>query len=401
MMAWREFSKEEQLRTRSAGKRAMPSYATSVLRQALRRADLDWPEKIMQTYMVHCEDYEDVDELQHAVVEAKKASKAIAKRREREAAEAAAAAQQYQQSQPQDIIPTTEVVAESSSSGKRKRDDEVNGAAIKRTKGDGSPVEEPQVQPQSVSAPSLAKRDRENATVIVKNLPPTVTETRVRQFFRDCGKINTLKLLPDDNGRSTSATIEFEEKEDVVTAQTREGRELDGYEIRIQVGSGTTLYVTNFPPTADEAYIRNLFSQVRTSILCFPVVPMLTVSQYGEIIDVRFPSLKYKTHRRFCYVQFRTSDQAHAATEKDGSKVETGLTLLAKISDPTAKKDREGAMYEGREIFMLNVHFKATEDEIRDLFSKFGTVERVRLPQKAAGQSKGIAYVVFSSKVSS
>ena len=32
--------------------------------------------------------------------------------------------------------------------------------------------------------------------------------------------------------------------------------------IEIQIGSGTTLYTCNFPPAADEAWIRDKFSQV-------------------------------------------------------------------------------------------------------------------------------------------
>lgn len=36
----------------------------------------------------------------------------------------------------------------------------------------------------------------------------------------------------------------------------------DGQSIEVQVGSGSTLFVTNFPPTADDAYIRDMFQKV-------------------------------------------------------------------------------------------------------------------------------------------
>lgn len=36
----------------------------------------------------------------------------------------------------------------------------------------------------------------------------------------------------------------------------------DGNQIEVQVGTGSTLYITNFPPIADEAYIRDLFDKV-------------------------------------------------------------------------------------------------------------------------------------------
>jgi len=75
--------------------------------------------------------------------------------------------------------------------------------------------------------------------------------------------------------------------------------------------------------------------------------------QYGEILEVRLPSLINNAHRRFCYVQFATSAQAIKATELDGLELEDGVEkfqLKAKISDPNQKETRQGAMYEGRQV---------------------------------------------------
>lgn len=117
-------------------------------------------------------------------------------------------------------------------------------------------------------------------------------------------------------------------------------------------------------------------------------------------MDIRFPSLKYNTHRRFCYVQFRDPGQAYSATQLDGHTVGTDLQLVAKISDPTHKQDRRGPMYEGREIHVSNIDWKANENDLQELFSQYGTVETVRIPRKVDGGSRGFGYVVFSSKVS-
>ena len=39
-------------------------------------------------------------------------------------------------------------------------------------------------------------------------------------------------------------------------------KDFDGNEIQVHPGSEATLFVTNFPPIADEDYIRRLFSPV-------------------------------------------------------------------------------------------------------------------------------------------
>ena len=69
--------------------------------------------------------------------------------------------------------------------------------------------------------------------------------------------------MPEVDGRSATASIEFDSKEDVLAAQTKDMKILDGRAIEVQIGSGSTLYVCNFPPVADEAWIRKKFQRVR------------------------------------------------------------------------------------------------------------------------------------------
>lgn len=117
------------------------------------------------------------------------------------------------------------------------------------------------------------------------------------------------------------------------------------------------------------------------------------------MLDVRFPSLKFRTDRRFCYVQFASSSAAHQATELDGTTTENGHKLVVKISNPAKKEARGGAMQEGREIFCKNLDFRVKDNEIRDVFSKFGTVENLAIPTNVDGRRKGFFFVTFSSKV--
>lgn len=58
------------------------------------------------------------------------------------------------------------------------------------------------------------------------------------------------------------AMIEFETKDDALGALTRDQKSFNGNTIEVQLDAGSTLFVTNFPPTADEAYIRDRFSKV-------------------------------------------------------------------------------------------------------------------------------------------
>lgn len=110
--------------------------------------------------------------------------------------------------------------------------------------------------------------------------------------------------------------------------------------------------------------------------------------------------MKYDTHRRFCYIEFKTPREARAATLVDGELEEGELKLLAKISDPAKKQNRHGALEEGREVFLLNLSWTANEDDVKQTFSRFGEIDSVRIPKKPNGSSKGIGFVVFHDKVS-
>lgn len=164
-----------------------PMEATKVLHRAMKRPTLDWPEKIMEVYQYHCEDHESVEELQSAVVNLWKTKILVKRRREREnKAYELAQLQVLQQQQPH-TQPDTLASHINLDTGKRKREDEIEAH--------GQPIGK-KVRPDDhtakrlsatipLSAPSKIKRDRENATVIVKNLPLEITETRIRQYFRD------------------------------------------------------------------------------------------------------------------------------------------------------------------------------------------------------------------------
>ncbi|KAL9000552.1 MAG: hypothetical protein Q9169_000845 [Polycauliona sp. 2 TL-2023] len=382
MRVWREGFYSENVT--SAPSSPKPREATKVLRKALERLDLDWPERMIQEIREHCRFYEDAVELQSVCVQIWKLNRILRKRREKEAMEAWEAAQAHPTHHAQTLNP--EISTESTVSvatAKRKRENEANGvheeAARKKIHGNDE-EDSTTVAETTPLVPSKLRRDRENATIVVRNLPHNATQTRVRQFFRDCGSINNLLFHVDQVAETSTATIEFQSRDEALAAETKDKKAFDGQEIEVRLGSGSTVFTTNFPPEADEKWIKEKFEA------------------FGEIVDVRFPSLKYDTHRRFCYVQFETTDQAQKATELHGQAVGGKLKLVAKMSDPSQRHDRVGALEEGREVHVVNLHWDVTEKELASTFSRYGKIEKTRIPTDLSGKSKGFAFVTFKSK---
>lgn len=74
-------------------------------------------------------------------------------------------------------------------------------------------------------------------------------------------------MLRRDEKKSEVAVIEFGTKEDALAALTRDQKRFNNTDniIDVKVGSQTTLWITNYPATADEDYLRNLFKKVSAS----------------------------------------------------------------------------------------------------------------------------------------
>jgi len=379
MVFWSQHATRNE---RNAGQPLLtPTLATAVLEQGMKRLQtIDFPEQLIEMYMNHCEQHETVARVRSAAIERRRAERAVSIRRDKERAAVAAATASQQ------VTPEGQVTE---GSGKRKREDGDEAAAMKKSKR----IDIPEAQGALVDgqrrvtseAPSEAnsagpKRNREHTTVIVRRLPASATQTRIRQFFTDAGTVRNLVLKEEHD--SLMAVVEFESSEEADYALSKEAKGFDGCNISIERGEGTTLYVANYPAHADEAYLRKLYEP------------------FGDIIGIRFPSLKFDTHRRFCYVQYAKAEHAMAATQLDNTDVE-GLKLISKISNPTAKKPRDGATSEGREVYIWHLNFSIKQREIEETFSKFGKIARTKLPTiKSTGNNRGYCYVVYESKES-
>ncbi|KAF2114385.1 hypothetical protein BDV96DRAFT_494415 [Lophiotrema nucula] len=348
-----------------------PTLATLVLEQGIKRlTTLDFPEPLVEMYVNHCEQHESVLKVRSAIIERRRAERIISHRRQAE----------YEQAQQAEPV----AAQEASSSGKRKLDavTEEDRVAKKNKQTDDvpAPVRGVSEAPSETHSVQL-KRDRENSSIIVRNLPKDTTQMRVRQFFSDAGEVRSVTLKQDGvSDLTTTATVEFSSPEEAEYSRVKEAKSFDGVDIQITRAGNTTLYVTNYPPQADDAYIRNLFSP------------------FGKILELRFPSLKFDTHRRFCYVQFSNPDEARAATKLDNTEVDGGLKLIAKISDPNAKQKRQGATAEGREVYLWRLAFTIKRKELQEIFSKFGKIQHIKLPTIPNGRNKGFGYITYERK---
>lgn len=371
MRRWRMFASksrdDESLATGS-----IPHLATAVLKSALDQEHLDYPEPIIEMLLSHCEDYEDADEMQACLLKTRRVEQTVSARRQVEALQQA---QMIAASKPSNA--TEDDTSARPPLAKRKREsDDSDETLLEISK--KSKVEDDPMHTVEETRDQEVKRDREHATILVENLPDHLEQSKIRQYFSNCGTIKSMKVLEN----KTSAIIEFEDAETAQYALSRDGQEFEDAILSVVLDTGSTVFLTNYAPETSETDVRNL------------------LEPFGQILNVRFPSLQGNKRRRFCYVQFKLPTEAQNAVENLDGKDVKGLALICKISNPAVKKSRqEISVNDGSTIFIGSLNFKMTEEELRTEFQQHGEIQLIRMPlhESMKNRNKGIAFVTYAN----
>lgn len=227
-------------------------------------------------------------------------------------------------------------------------------------------------------------RNRELATVLVCNLPKSYNQTKVRKYFQECGSIAQIDVCDSINKEYRLARVEFTKYHEALSALTKTFKKIGNNEITVTLLENSTLWITNFPPRFTQYDIKELFLRMNVVAL-----------------SVRLPSLRFNANRRFAYVDVSSHEEAEIAIQQlDGKEIEDHR-LVIKASNPLEKSKRTdcGAL-ERREVLVRHLDLnKVTEDSLRALFSKFGSIESIKIPNTQGSRpDDGYGFVVFEEK---
>ncbi|GLB38245.1 putative RNA recognition motif containing protein [Lyophyllum shimeji] len=333
--------------------------------------NIDWPEAIWEAWIAFEHLHGSVEELETCLDKVEKAQYQVNTRRAKEAEKASFEAMQIAMETQASTVPVSETPVPNVDVPM-----EVDVPHERGTKrgAEEEPTEVHKKARIEQKQPSL-KRDRENCTVFVGELPIGVTEDELAQLFKDCGIVREVKVTQLPN--ALVATVEFFERDCIPAALTKDKKRIRDHEIAVHLAWKSTLYVTNFPETTDDAAIRGLFGD------------------YGTIFDVRWPSKKFKTTRRFCYVQFTSPTAAESALELHGRELEPNQPMNVLISNPGRKKERTDQDANEREVYVAGLSKFTAEADLNKLFETYGTIKEIRMAIDEKGHSKGFAFVEF------
>ncbi|KAF9013425.1 hypothetical protein BDQ17DRAFT_1386973 [Cyathus striatus] len=343
---------------------------------------IDWPEAIWEAWISFEHLHGSVEQIQTCLDKVEKAQTQLNLKRAKDAEKAAYQAMQMAAEVQANVLVTEAPISSALVPGlEASMDVDINLQAPasergkKRSIGDELSTTETHKRARVDQKPPPLKRDRENTTIFVADLPGSATEDDLESLFKDCGKIREVKITHLPN--TVVATVEFFDRDDIPVALTKDKKRIRDQEISVHMAWKSTLYVTNFPESSDDTFMRNLFGK------------------YGTIFETRWPSKKFKSTRRFCYVQFTSTDSAQRALELHGRELEPKVTLNVYVSDPERRKERTDRDANEREVYVAGLSKFTTKEDLEKVFTTYGKLKEVRMATDEAGHSKGYAFVEF------
>ncbi|CAF3557299.1 unnamed protein product [Adineta steineri] len=147
-----------------------------------------------------------------------------------------------------------------------------------------------------------------------------------------------------------------------------------------------TVFVANLSYEADEEALRQALSPA------------------GPIKDVRIVKHEWSGKSKgFGYVDFQTSEGYRQALKLDNTPI-NGRPMYVNpydanksASNDLTKKFKYATSLEQNKLFLSNLPFSATKEQIENLFKEKGyTVKDIRLVTQKSGKPKGLAYVEFN-----
>ncbi|RKP38577.1 hypothetical protein BJ085DRAFT_19348, partial [Dimargaris cristalligena] len=277
---------------------------------------------------------------------------------------------------------------------------------------------------------SLAKKERSETVILVKNIPHSTTEEELRDIFGKHGNLGRILLPP----ARTIAVVEFLEASEARSAfrflayrrfkdsviyleKAPVGLFKDKYNAKVhkkqKAASATAASATDSsrldsdPVQGVTLFIKNLSFLTQDADfqeLCGSI-PGLRSAVIRMKPDPKHPGSQLSMG--FGFAEYQTPQLAQRAIQALQGRVLDGHALEVKLtnhvtgdqsSSRRAKRAAAESATQGQgstKLVIRNVAFEATKKELRELLSNYGQLKSIRLPSKMDGSHRGFAFAEF------
>ncbi|KAL4492119.1 hypothetical protein ABPG73_003067 [Tetrahymena malaccensis] len=286
--------------------------------------------------------------------------------------------------------------------------------------------------------------DEESKIIFVGNLSYNTDEETIWSFFMSCGDIVDIRISKYNGKSKGFCHVEFKDRSGVENALKRQGEQIDGRSIHINVAAKRSNW-KDFNTDLEQYDSQQMYIQpmneklnlntVRTGDEDFKIIFVGNLSfrtdeetiwnffmSCGDIVDVRISRYNGKS-KGFCHVEFKDRSGVENALKRQGQQIDgrfININIAAKRSNwkdfntdlesnnseqmciqPMNEKLNLNTVRIGDEdskiIFVGNLSFKTDEEAIQNFFTQCGDIVDVRI-SRYNGKSKGFCHVEFRDR---
>lgn len=123
-------------------------------------------------------------------------------------------------------------------------------------------------------------------------------------------------------------------------------------------------------------------------------------SEYGEIKEVLIPKPKNGEKPSAAFIEYASPSQAQAAAKKANGRMFSGKKLRVDLVAKNNVNEQVSQLPEdARVLFIKNLAFNVTENDIRKNFARCGKIVAIKLPKfKDSDKPKGTAFIEFETR---
>jgi polyadenylate-binding protein len=255
-----------------------------------------------------------------------------------------------------------------------------------------------------------SRRRQGKGNIYIANLHESIGNKDLYDAFSQFGTISSSKVVLDDKTGNSSGYgyVHFEKEEDAQKAiELVNGKDIRGKvvyaaffvprneRLKARENSWTNVYFRNAPSSFGESETINLFAP------------------FGEITSTFIKQKEFSNEiKTFGFVNFKTHEDAVAACrELNGTVIDNNEFYCARAQ---SKSEREQllrkekdlrrrdmySLYHGRNLYVKHIDDNMSEEELRTIFSEFGSITSAKISLDENGARKGFGFICFETKES-
>lgn len=247
------------------------------------------------------------------------------------------------------------------------------------------------------------------ANVFIKNLDASIDNKALRDTFSVFGRILSCKVVMDSNGKSKGyGFVHYNNEESAQAAIGKlNGMLLNDKQVYVglflrrqdriktsgspSVPKFTNIYVKNLPKTTTVEDLQEMFGK------------------YGGITSAVVMTDGSGKSKGFGFINFEKPEDAVSAVENmNGTSLSDKVLYVGKAQRKTEREAELKDKFEqeriarfeklkGANLYMKNLDDGITDEKLKDLFSRFGTITSCKVLVDSQGLTKGAGFVAFSS----